>query len=209
MNAHIRRAESSDLDAVVQVLHEALADDPFVQWLVEADPQRRRAYVRLMVRDIALPRGEVHVASVEDRLVGAALWAPPQSFELGPWDAIRLMPRMLAIVGWTRMGRVSDKLQQVEAARPRDPYWLLTLLGIARDRRRLGLGSSLMRPILDRCDAEGLACACETADPDNLPFYERLGFGVSGQRRLELSGPTSWSLVRPVGRLPPQPPPER
>lgn len=195
-NARIREARPDEVARVVDVLDASLADDPFVQWLVRSKPRARRAYVRLMVEEIAFPRGLVEVAERDNELVGAALWAPPNTFALSAWDTIRLMPRMVSIIGLTRMNETSAKLEEVEAARPPEPYWLLTLLGITPGARRRGLGSALMERVLARCDAEATTAACETASEDNVAFYRRHGFEVSTSRPLSVNGPTSWSLIR-------------
>jgi len=181
---------------VVEVLHAALADDPFVQWLVQARPRARRRYVRLMVEEIAVPRGVIYVAVEEDAVVGAALWAPPKSFSLSAWDTIRLMPRMISIIGVGRMNQTSARLEEVEASRPTAPFWLLTLLGIAPTHRRRGIGSSLLAPVLARCDEEALLAACETAAIENVCFYARHGFEVRAERALGPEGPVSRTLVR-------------
>ncbi len=178
------------------VLDAALSDDPFVTWLVAGRPSARRAYVELMLTEIALPRGLVQVALDGEAVVGAALWAPPRSFSLSAWDSVRLMPRMLSIIGWGRMRATSAKLDEIEQARPPEPYWLLTLLGIHPEHRRRGLGSALLGPILARCDEEDSVCACETAAAHNVTFYERHGFEVQASRPLAPGGPTSWSLWR-------------
>lgn len=195
-NAHIREVRPGEAAAVVEVLDAALADDPFVQWLVRSKPRARRAYVRLMVEEIAVPRGLVEVAEQDGEVCGAALWAPPRTFSLSAWDTIRLMPRMVSIIGLGRMNETSAKLEEVEAARPPEPYWLLTLLGIAPSARRRGLGSALMSRVLARCDSESSVAACETASEANLAFYERHGFTVTSSRSLGPEGPTSWSLIR-------------
>jgi predicted N-acetyltransferase YhbS len=48
----------------------------------------------------------------------------------------------------------------------------------AIDDQRRGLGSRLVRPILERADRDGVACHLETADPANVPYYRRFGFEV-------------------------------
>ncbi|HJL14840.1 MAG TPA: GNAT family N-acetyltransferase [Sandaracinaceae bacterium LLY-WYZ-13_1] len=196
----IRRAGRDDADATLDVLERALAADPFVSWLARpgaGHARARRSYLRLMLERIALPRGIVYVAeSAGGALWGASLWAPPGTFELSAGETLKLMPLMLDVVGLSRMPRIGRVLDAVDAARPPEPRWLLTLLGTLPDRRGRGVGSALLRPALERCDDAGLRAVLETADPGNLAFYRRFGFEVAARRPLGDDGPESFTMVR-------------
>ena len=195
----IRRATASDAPRALDLLEAAMSDDPFVEWLVRpgrAHARARRRYLEVMLARIALPRGIVHVAEDEGRMVGAALWAPPHTFALTVGETLRILPTMIDVVGFSRMGHVSRVLDAIDADRPPEPRWLLTLVGVLADARSRGVGSALLEPILSQCDSEGALVALETARESNLRFYERLGFEVRAERALDEGGPRSWTLVR-------------
>ena len=199
--ATVRRAILEDVPAIGDALNRALVDDPFVRWLVSpnAPAAGRRAYVRLMLEKIALPRGIVDAAFVEDRVAGAALWAPPGTFDLGLVDTIFMLPWLVRAVGLTRLLGVADALASVDAARPAEPRWLLTLIGTLPDHRRRGIGAALLSHGVERCDEHGAPAVLETAHEPNLTFYERFGFEVTSKRTLLPDGPPSWTLVRRAG----------
>ena len=179
-----------------------MESDPFVGWLARPGPRHaraRRAYYSLMLERIALPRGRVWVAREEGKLLGAALWAPPHTFEMGARDTLRLLPLMLDIIGFSRMTAVSHALESVEVGRPPEPRWLLTVVGVDPSARRRGIGHALLAPALRECDEEGAIAVCETANPDALAFYARLGFSVVADRDLS-DEVTSWTLVRSTPR---------
>ena len=52
-------------------------------------------------------------------------------------------------------------------------------VGVDPDWQGRGLGAALMRPILDRCDADGVAAYLEASSPRNRVLYERHGFVVT------------------------------
>ena len=193
---HIERGADTEAEAIAEALHASLAEDPFVRWLARPTPRARRAYVSLMLEDLAFPRGEVWVARDHGQIVGASLWAPPHTFALGLGDTLRLLPRMIEVVGWRRLSAVGKVLDAIARDRPPEPRWLLTLVGVRPEARRRGIGAALLEPVLDRADEEALPVSLETADPRNLPFYERLGFSASASRRLGEEGPQSWTLTR-------------
>lgn len=196
----IRRATATDASRALEALDAAMTDDPFVEWLVRpgrGHVRARRRYLEIMLTRIALVRGVVHVAEDDDgRMLGVALWAPPHTFALTVAETLRILPMMIDVVGFSRMGRVSRVLDAIEADRPPEPRWLLTLVGVQEEARQRGIGTALLAPVLSRCDEDGSRIALETARESNLRFYERLGFEVTAHRALEADGPTSWTLVR-------------
>ncbi len=198
----IRHGTATDADAILRVLERALADDPFVCWLARSQPRAVRTYLGLMVRRIALPKGVVHLAMLGDEVASVALWAPPNTFELTAGESLRLLPTMVSVIGAFRFSRVANALGEVERARPPEPRWLLTLLGTLPERRDRGLASATLAPALARCDAEHTVAVCETSRPENLRFYERHGFAVTGERPLAPRGPPSWTLCREPRRAP-------
>ncbi|WP_143860746.1 GNAT family N-acetyltransferase, partial [Nocardia cerradoensis] len=68
----------------------------------------------------------------------------------------------------------------VPVAHPREPHWYLAVLGTLPGVRGQGYGQALMRSRLDRCDAEGIPAYLESSKPQNVPYYERFGFDVTG-----------------------------
>jgi hypothetical protein len=52
--------------------------------------------------------------------------------------------------------------------------------------------------VLDRADAEGLPCYLKTAQPGNVPFYQKLGFGVIADTVEPRSGLRLWTFRRTV-----------
>jgi hypothetical protein len=52
-----------------------------------------------------------------------------------------------------------------------------------------------MRSRLDRCDAEHAPAYLESSNPDNIPYYNRFGFEVTGEIVMP-DGPTLWAMWR-------------
>ena len=47
------------------------------------------------------------------------------------------------------------------AQHPEEPHWYLPFVGTRPDRQSRGLGSAVMRPVLDACDVAGLPAYLE------------------------------------------------
>ena len=77
------------------------------------------------------------------------------------------------------------------------PRWYLGVLGVDPEGQRQGWGARLMKPILDRADAEGLPVSLETVREPNVAYYRRHGFEVAGVPGAGGGGPVCWVMVRP------------
>ncbi|MGB0096249.1 MAG: GNAT family N-acetyltransferase, partial [Solirubrobacteraceae bacterium] len=58
-----------------------------------------------------------------------------------------------------------------------------------------GIGSALMKPMLDRCDRDGMPAYLEATSERNRRLYLRHGFDVTGEIRLP-DGPSMWPMWR-------------
>lgn len=194
----IRRATPEDIPTLARTLALAFADYPWTRWTVPADDHLERLE-RIFTIDLTMvgvPQRETWVA---DDGTAVAVWMPPR-------------PLRTYTVDWERHGDLSapllgDRLIVADAAdeiiatyRPTEPAWYLATTGVHPDHQRNGLGSAVMRPVLDRCDADGMACLTETSSPENVAFYERLGFTVHARVPMPDDGPTVWVMWRePAG----------
>jgi ribosomal protein S18 acetylase RimI-like enzyme len=193
----VRRVVPTDVETLVEVLARAFDDDPVPRWLFRGDRKRRRGlrkFFAIQLRHTYLERGEVFTTR---DLAGAALWSPPGRARPGWRDLVRLVPVMPYLTGLGRdTPEAARLLSAVDAARPREPHWYLATLGTDPERQRTGVGSALLRSVLDTVDAEGLPAYLESSKESNLAFYGRHGFEVTGEIHTPRGGPTLWLMWR-------------
>jgi GNAT superfamily N-acetyltransferase len=60
-----------------------------------------------------------------------------------------------------------------------------------------GIGTALMRPILERCDSDGMPAYLEASSTRNRACYLRQGFEVTEEFTFPNGGPVSWRMWRP------------
>src|SRR4051812_13047256 len=100
----------------------------------------------------------------------------------------------------------------MEMAHPRDRnHWYLNVIATVPDRQGHGLGAQALRPILERCDANGIPAYLESSNPRNMTLYRRHGFDDVGRRTIDLpDGPSLYPMWRAArGRGGGAPPPPR
>jgi GNAT superfamily N-acetyltransferase len=198
-----RPATRADIGALSVALGRAFFDDPVMRWMLPDADLRRRKLHRLfaaLTRYHHLARGGVEVAPNGDGIGGAALWDPPGQWQTSRIDELRAMPGLLLAFGASlRRGLEVEEL--MKEAHPEEPHWYLAVIGSDPTVRGKGFGQALMRSRLDRCDDEHAPAYLESSNPDNVPYYERFGFEVTGEIKLPARdgnpGPSLVPMWRP------------
>lgn len=192
----VRHATDADRDHVAGVLARAFFDDPVAMWMLPDDDRRRRLGPRayeMFLRHMFLPHGEVYTD--RDRR-GAALWAPPGRWKTPIPTQLRMAPGLARILTFRRAPRMVRGLAHIEHAHPDDvAHWYLGILGTDPAAQGQGVGSAVMKPVLDRCDAEGVPAYLESSKHANIAFYRRHGFEVTDTISLP-DGPEVWGMWR-------------
>lgn len=69
-------------------------------------------------------------------------------------------------------------------------------IGVDPDQQGRGIGSALMRTVVEQCDRRGLPAYLEGTAGDNVRLSERFGFRTVQRLALSGGGPTSWLMWR-------------
>ncbi len=183
-----------DVPALAQMLARSFADDPVLTYVLPAKDRqaRMRRLFELDLRYLIMPLGESYTTEGEPR--GAALWAPPGRWKPSTWALLRSAPAFMRIMG-NRLRAAIAFNALVEKHHPKEPHYYLGTLGTDPAFQRKGVGTALLQPVLDRCDAEAIPAYLETSKDVNVPYYRRHGFEVTNQVTLP-DGPPVWFMWR-------------
>ncbi|MET9597350.1 MULTISPECIES: GNAT family N-acetyltransferase [unclassified Streptomyces] len=196
MALEIRQADQSDRDAVARLLDESFRTDPVSSW-VFPDPEHRAAvhgkFLGVFV-DVALEEGRIDYA-VDGS--AAALWlripaADPQAEPVE--DEVPARMRAVADPDNERCELVGRLTGAVHPTAEEHEY--LLMIAVAPGRQGEGLGTELMRPVLERCDREGVPAYLEASSERSKELYERLGWEFTGEAVRLPEGPLMWPMWR-------------
>ena len=186
---------AADVPAIADLLVRSFADDPVANFMFAGDRRRDRglhSFFTTQVRRQYLPGG--HVYTTDDRS-GVAVWGSADRHRNGLSELLQLLPTAPFLLSG-HVHRAMRLLLQVDALHPKEPHWYLATLGTDPDRQHQGVGTSLLRDMLERVDEEGMPAYLESSKERNVPFYARFGFEVIDQLDSVEGAPTIWRMWR-------------
>ena len=190
----VRKATRADIPEVAEALARSFHDDPVMAYVVPENNRasRLRRLFEIELKFLALPHDESY--TTVGPIMGAALWAPPGKWKPPFTTLVRTAPSFLRILG-TRIRPGMKLMSLVEKNHPKEPHYYLSTLGTEPDFQRKGVGSAVMKPVLDRCDEQGIPAYLESSKEVNVPYYRRHGFEVTSEVSPP-NGPTLWLMWR-------------
>ena len=205
MGMGVKRAGKDDLSVLTAILDAAFQQDPVSTWLFP-DPEHRRATHPRLMAAFAAGALEDGWADLTEDGAGCALWltVPGQDGQhAGQHSGQRDdgPARLRAEVDPDNervelIGRLTGEIHPSDRT-----HVYLPLIAVLPGRQGDGTGTALLRPVLDRCDREGLPAYLEASNPDSRRLYGRLGF--TDRPPLDLpDGPRVWPMWREPGAGP-------
>lgn len=183
-----RKLSAADLPGLCETLTGAFHDDPVFTWWI-GDAARRREILPEFFRVVTEANLAFDALYATDDLVSGAVWNPPDVE-----DDEEIIPALAEV-----SGEYADRLFQVfeltAEQHPAESHWYLFFLGTRPGWQGRGLGSAVMRPVLEACDEEGLPAYLEATSERNKRLYLRHGFEVVGEIPLP-DGPSLWPMWR-------------
>jgi GNAT superfamily N-acetyltransferase len=192
-----RRATAADLDAIVETLTLAFADDPV--WrptlTLPGDPPDGMAdFWAIWVKGaLRYP----HVWMHDDAAV--SVWVPPGGTEVSDEQFEELRGLAQHRLGQSGTEALLEVFETFEHAHPQtEPHFYLSLLGTHPNWRGQGHGMRLLSSNLAHADKEGVPTYLESSNPANDRRYQRVGYRPVVSFELP-GGQLVTGMWRPVG----------
>jgi ribosomal protein S18 acetylase RimI-like enzyme len=194
--AGVRSASREDVPRLATALARAFADDPGFSHLLP-DPTDRAARLEVFFRTelggFAFDHG--HVWTTEN-VVGVAVWTPPGAWRVPVTATLREVPAAMRVFRRRLPLALRSRLRMEHRHPSEPPHWYLAVMGVDPEWQGRGLGTALMRPVLDQLDAEGMSAYLEASTLRSRALYERNGFDVTAEFNLPADGPPLWAMWR-------------
>lgn len=184
--AEVRQLDSGYSRETRSLLYEAYRHEPSFAYLLNSErsgfDQRVRATVKALVKQHFLQQLPAIGLFIDDRLVGAALIAPPQR-RLGITESWAWRLRMVLSAGFNCTRRYLEYYNAVLACLPSESIHVLPLLGIHPEFQSEHLGEQLLQAVHDWCaeDENSQGIVLDTGNARYLEFYKRQGYEEIGE----------------------------
>ncbi|WP_375204271.1 GNAT family N-acetyltransferase [Hyphococcus sp.] len=194
----IRAAERGDADLIADILAEAFAGDPVMNWTFGGAGAFRTVF-RELARGVYLKDGFGHLAGGSSGDWAATLWLPKGvEIKLPMANELRIAAAALLHHGPASIRRAQKTAAVLARHHPHEPHYYLFAVGVRNSAQGNGLGGRLIREGLKRAEKDGAPAYLENSNPKNTPLYERLGFEVIAPLPLPDGAPPLLAMMRPA-----------
>lgn len=196
------------LAATAQLLASTFDDDAAYRYLFPSPAKRSAGLADFFARNLRthLPHRCTYVAYERSgEPLATVTLRPPEGIPISALTMLRrgLVPFALAHgrAAVKRLFWLKETYDALEAhAAHAAPHWYVHMMAVRRDRQGQGVGSMLLRRVLERAAAgTAHATVLTTHLPQNVTFYRRASFDVFSEQTVEPPGDrpyTVWSMRR-------------
>ncbi len=165
------------------------------------DPKKRAHIMPWYLGNVlrcAMRYGEVYTTP---EVSGVIFILPPSHSILSQSEYARhgflLTPVVLGLKAYKRSQEcekfVEDTRERIMLGRPHYYLWGLT---VDPKFHRSGIGTALLKPLIERADEEKMPVYLETHKEANVPYYQRSGFALVHTDTIPKYGLPFWCMVR-------------
>ena len=190
----IRSAIPDEMPHAVAAIVAAFLTDPAARFAWPAARDYLEA-MPLAIREFAGACFERGTAYISADFCGTALWLAPGVQPNG--EALEKVFRDTADPG--HLDDLLATFEKMDQSHPGEAHWYLPMIGVDPKVQGKGIGAQLMRHSIARLDRDPALAYLETANPRNIPFYQRFGFEVVEHFKMGTAPRMTTMLRRPHG----------
>jgi GNAT superfamily N-acetyltransferase len=199
----IKLINRDHVDRVVDVLCEVFYEYPVMRYVLGNEGvefnQQFPKLIRLFVMGRVLKNGPLFGIGDADLLDAATVIALPETRDV-PESLIDLRRTTWQELGQAAYHRYDDFCEACEPFDPKEPHHHLSMIGVRDGYQGKGYGRLLMEHVISLSDRheQSAGVSLSTENPSTVPFYQRLGFEITGRTNVG-PGLDTWSFFRAKG----------
>ena len=173
----MKKADQSKKALVIDILSESFDENKSVNYVVRQENHRKDRIKELMDYsfNVCNAFGEVWIS--DDEQACALILHPDRkktTLSTLLWDA----KLALSVIGLKRIGAVMGRETKIKSFHPKEPFIYLWFIGVKPELQNKGIGSRLLKEIIEDSDINKRPIYLETSTERNLPWYQNHGFKI-------------------------------
>ena len=190
----IRSIQRVEIPEAAALVGRATHKLPVTSAVLKGNGDRERLRVEAMWKVVFehLP-GNVIVAKKDGKILGVMRFARSPDCQVSVFNGLKISPLMLKALGGSSL-RMLKWIFTLSKHDPKQSHWHIDPIAVLPEMQRQGVGSLLMQHFCRHVDRLGEPGYLETDRKENLDFYRKFGFSVSGQT--EIFGLSTWFMWR-------------
>lgn len=171
------KADKNDKSHVIEILSNSFEDNQSVNYIVKQDSKRIERIRALMDYsfEICYMFGAVYLS---DDKTGCALILYPDQKKFSIKSTLLDVQLLLNSIGLTRAGTAMSRESAIKSNYPNQPIYYLWFLGVLNTDQNRGVGSQLLKEIIQDSQKQQRPIYLETSTIKNIPWYQKFGFSI-------------------------------
>ena len=171
----MKKIDSAFKPAVLDILAKSFDSNRSVNHVIKQDHKRQQRIHALMSYSfkVCSAFGEVWMSD-DEQACALILYPDKKRFTLNSivWD-IQLC---FSCIGLNRVNIVHQRESTIKAFHPKDPFTYLWFIGVNPSVQHKGIGSKLLKEIIQHCQNMKRTIYLETSVESNVVWYQKHGF---------------------------------
>ena len=177
------KGTNKERDRVIDILEEPFNDNQSVNYIVKQDKKRARRIRKLMAYsfDVCYLFGDVFLS--EDKS-GCALILLPDKKKNNLKSILLDIKLIVSCIGISNIKKAMKRESKIKKLQPRKSIYYLWFIGVYPDQQNKGIGSSLIKEVIEEAHSRQRPVYLETSTLKNIPWYEKFGFKIYNELNL-------------------------
>jgi ribosomal protein S18 acetylase RimI-like enzyme len=182
------KASKIHKERIIELLAECLDTNKSINWIVKQDSQRKERIRHLIDYsfDACIDSDQICLTDDQNGVIISSLSDDKLPFLEEAYLTARFIFKVTGLDG---IGKAWRREEYVKSYHPQDhEYIYLWFIAVDKTEQGKGIGSKMIKGIIDKSNIESLPIYVETSDERNLKFYQKHGFEIYHTSEVELFG---------------------
>ena len=179
----MKKAEYNDKDLIVDILTKSFETNQSVNYIVKQDAKKANRIKALMDYsfEVRYLFGSVYLS---DDKKACALVLYPDKKKTTIKSILLDVKLILACVGLENIEKTLKREAMIKKIQPKELMYYLWFIGVDPANQNTGIGSELLKELIEDSKLKDRPIFLETSTLKNLPWYKKFGFNIYHEAEL-------------------------